>query len=240
MNLFRLGKDKDTGKILEITEVEGGLDCNCICPHCDKDLVAAQGAKTEWYFRHHESTDCDAVPEKVIQALAKEILAANSRIKLPSVGVIKYENIEADKKPDFLSFSSDFLVKSEGEYLYFKIKVNKEARNKKAYPENDYNSIEIDLTDYVFTSKNDFRKDLLNKVSHKKIISWQDKSSKFWGGNKIIPTVVGLFGAGVIVGVLAVSENIKNRNKATERNFLKRQTLLKTYENILDSISKTL
>lgn len=241
MDLFKLGKDKDTGKILEITEVEGGLDCNCVCPNCDKDLVAAQGAKTEWYFRHYESTNCDAGPEKGIQALAKEILGSNSRIKLPSIGVIKYENIEADKKPGFLSFSPDFLVKTKGEYLYFKIKINNEqSYNDEEYNELGDNSIEIDLTDYVFTSKKDFRKDLLNNTDYKRIMVWEKETPKRCGGRMIIPTVLGLLGAGVALGALALSENIKNENKTSEKNLLKKQSLLKNYEGILDRISSAL
>lgn len=70
MDLFKLGKDKDSGKIVEVSEVKSGLDCNCVCPNCGKDLVAAQGEKTEWYFRHYEqASDCKTGPEKGIQEL---------------------------------------------------------------------------------------------------------------------------------------------------------------------------
>lgn len=238
MDLFKLGEDKETGEILEITEVEGGLDCNCVCPNCEEDLVAAQGAKTEWYFRHYDSTNCNAGPEKGIQKLTKEIIGSNSRIKLPSLGVIKYENIETDKAPDFLSKSPGLFVKTNGTYLHFKIKINEEDTKSKIIPQEDgFNSIEIDLTDYVFTSKNDFRKDLLNKASHKRIMFWEEESSK---GRSIIPTVLGLLGAGIVLGALTLSESLKSQDNTSESSLLNRKNLLKNYENILDKISNKL
>lgn len=240
MDLFKLGKDKDTGKILEITEVEGGLSCNCICPNCGKDLVAAQGAKTEWYFRHHESTDCDAGPEIGLQELTKEVLASNSRIKLPSFGVIKYENVEEAKKPGFLSFSPDFLVKSEGDYLYVKIKINHEkSPDDEGYKELGYNSIEIDLTDYVFTSKEEFRKDLLNEVSNKDIIFWKDEIPDMSKKIMVIPAIIGLLGAGVALGALVFSGRKQNRRVLTSsKNKKSPKQLIQHYDRILDKLSK--
>lgn len=242
MDLFKLGKDKNTGKILEITEVEGGLNCNCVCPNCDKDLVAAQGEKTEWYFRHHQSTNCDSGPEMGIKELVKEIFTSNSRIKIPSLGVIKYENAEADKKPTFLSFPPDLSAETKGGNLYFQIKINDEVVNReKAYKEGGHKSIEIDLTDYVFTSKNDLRKDLLNDATNKRIIFWQEEASTPCGNLKIIPTVFGLLGAGMVLGVLALSRKDKNQNILGSRELMKSsKNLSKNNNSILGKLSKIL
>lgn len=214
MDLFKLGKDKKTGKIVEISEVESGLDCNCVCPNCGKDLVAAQGSKTEWYFRHHESTNCQSGPEKGIQALAKEIITANSRIKLPSIGMIKYEKAEADQKADGFDFLPEVTAITNGEKLYFDIIVDKKKQNReKFYLNGNHKSIEIDLTDYVYTSKDDFRKALLNTPDNKRVMYWDEETSSTFNIGTTGKVVVGLIGTGIVLGALAMSAKKKKNPK---------------------------
>lgn len=213
MDLFKLGKDKKTGKIVEVSEVESGLNCDCVCPNCGKDLVAAQGNKTEWYFRHHESTDCQSGPEKGIQALAKEIITANSRIKLPSIGTIKYENAEADKKAKIFDFLPEVTAITNGEKLYIDIIVDDKKQNReKFYLNGNHKSIEIDLTDYVYISKDDFRKALLNTTGNKRVIYWDentDSSSSFKISTGKL--VAGLVGTGLVLGAVVLASTQKKK-----------------------------
>ncbi len=231
MDLFKLGKDKDTGKIVDVSEVKSGLDCNCVCPNCGKDLVAAQGEKTEWYFRHHESTDCHTGPEKGIQELAKEILTKKSRIKLPSLGSIKYSSATADKKVKNLNFNPDVSAKTNGVPLFFDIKVTKENNaNINTYQNGKHKSVEIDLSDYVYTSKDEFRKDLLNNSSNKEIIYW--KEEKF----NTAQTVIALLGTGIALGILALSGRKKTPQKpvsTTQKLLDNSKDLLKNPKEIL-------
>jgi len=239
MDLFKLGKDKETGKIVEVSEVDGGLDCNCVCPNCGKDLVAAQGKKTEWYFRHHENTDCNTGPEKGIQALAKEILTANSRIKLPEIGTIKYEKPQADKKSLFFSFVPEVSAQIDGENLYFDIKVNPDDDKTDSYKDEAQKSVEIDLTDYVYTSKDELRKDILSNPSNKKIIHWNEETpagetkSLF---TKTIPVVFGLLGAGIVLGAIALSRRSEEPEplSATEKALQKSKAYLKDSGELLE------
>src|SRR5690625_6388072 len=84
MQAFILAKDKDSGKIKEISEVKGGLSCHCICPNCDGDLIAVQGEKTDWYFRHHQNTVCQDGAEMGLKELAKEVLSDRKSTRLNS------------------------------------------------------------------------------------------------------------------------------------------------------------
>jgi hypothetical protein len=81
------------GRIVRITEVENGLSCGCVCPtpQCGAQLIAVQGSKVAWHFRHylenhHEQTEyeCAEAIETAIHLLAKDILASNKEQILPA------------------------------------------------------------------------------------------------------------------------------------------------------------
>jgi len=46
------------GKTIHISEADGGLSCNCICPACGDALIARKGNQVEHHFAHTTSTDC--------------------------------------------------------------------------------------------------------------------------------------------------------------------------------------
>lgn len=73
------------GVLVDITQVDSGLDCRCTCPACDSPLVAKKGAKTAHYFAHHKSVQCPGAFLTAIHWAAKEILTRNTKILLPSV-----------------------------------------------------------------------------------------------------------------------------------------------------------
>lgn len=60
------------GQLVHISEVDGGLDCNCLCPECRSPLVARKGLKITHHFAHHRSPECDA--ETVMHHIAKRLL----------------------------------------------------------------------------------------------------------------------------------------------------------------------
>ncbi len=51
---FGLRKDK----LYHVSEVEFGLECNCICPSCKAILVAKKGEIREHHFAHHRISPC--------------------------------------------------------------------------------------------------------------------------------------------------------------------------------------
>ena len=73
-------KQKDTGRIVGIDEVESGLKCNCVCPHCGARLEAKKGKKNIHHFAHSENTETSFCSESALHLAAKEILKEERKI----------------------------------------------------------------------------------------------------------------------------------------------------------------
>ncbi len=175
MTTFKLGKNKTTGKIVTIAEVNRGLTCDCICPNCGKVFVAAQGDKNDWHFRHYEETDCNGGQETALHLLAKEIIANNSEITLPFHGLILYDN--AIKEKYFQTIQPDVTASTNGKNLFFEVLVTHrvDLAKEKFYVDGGHKSIEIDLQNFTFTSKEDLTKEILTNCKNKRIIFWEKK-----------------------------------------------------------------
>lgn len=46
--------------VSELTDLERGKACNCICPVCRKQLVAKLGPHNQWHFAH-DGAECNLV-----------------------------------------------------------------------------------------------------------------------------------------------------------------------------------
>lgn len=77
-------------RLVEITEVERGLACNCVCPACRNPLEAHKGAIRDSYFSHYRGSDCLKGYESALHIMAKEILAFEKIILLPEL--VAYSN----------------------------------------------------------------------------------------------------------------------------------------------------
>jgi|GEM_PF-1663945 len=205
MQAFILAKDKDSGKIKEISEVKGGLSCHCICPNCDGDLIAVQGEKTDWYFRHHQNTDCQDGAEMGLKELAKEVLSSASHIVLPEMGKISLQTSAFNHA----TLDPDWTGLSDGKEFYFFISILKDddPAKQESFSEN---LVEIDLRNYVFQSREEFQNDLLKDISLKKIISRKKSSSK--------PASLAavLLGTGVLLGAYIIRENFNKNEQAKD------------------------
>ena len=84
MELF-WGKSIDDGKMYHISEVENGLNCNCVCPKCNTRLVAKQGDIQLWHFAHESSINCSFSNESALHLYAKQLLLGIGHIKVPRV-----------------------------------------------------------------------------------------------------------------------------------------------------------
>ena len=70
---------KDTTEGLKFVDnVPNGLKCNCVCPHCGKELVARNNPKNkrEHHFAHCGGADCKGARMTTLHKLAQEIIAA--------------------------------------------------------------------------------------------------------------------------------------------------------------------
>ena len=71
------------GALVYIDEVEKGLSCQHICPHCQGLLVAKKGEVNSHHFAHHGIDNCGQGTETALHLLGKEIIKQQSSVTLP-------------------------------------------------------------------------------------------------------------------------------------------------------------
>ena len=77
---------RSDGSIAHISKVASGLACQCICPACERQLVARKGPRKEHHFGHHgKGTGCGRGAETNAHIWAKQVLERERRIWLPAV-----------------------------------------------------------------------------------------------------------------------------------------------------------
>jgi hypothetical protein len=73
------------GKIVHISEVEQGLQCECICPACKERLIARKGEQRIDHFAHYNKGNCQEGLESGLHLAAKKILESCQSIVLPPI-----------------------------------------------------------------------------------------------------------------------------------------------------------
>ena len=68
-------------------EVPRGAACNCICPGCNKPVIARQGTEREWHFAHAKGDACQEGYEVSVHELAKQIIRQRCELLLPALDV---------------------------------------------------------------------------------------------------------------------------------------------------------
>ena len=107
------------GELKHISEVANGLKCKCICPACEKKLVARNGgSKRIHHFAHYESAECKYGVQTSIHLAAKSILEKERRIKIPSVNYFIFTEVEIKKGSAFIS-NGEFHEISKERYIEF-------------------------------------------------------------------------------------------------------------------------
>ena len=135
LNLIYALKD---GSIVNISEVESGLKCGCICPACSEQLVAKKGKKMKHHFAHYSGKTCSYGYESSLHLAAKDILSKAKKMTIPAVYVhfpdsykgdeliceakeIEIEDVELEKQ--FGSIVPDVVVKAGGKSFFVEIYV---------------------------------------------------------------------------------------------------------------------
>ncbi len=105
-------------ELKHISEVKNGLKCDCICPACEKKLVARNGGqKRIHHFAHYESAECKYGVQTSIHIAAKNILERVKKIRVPAVTV--FVNTEIEKtRFEFISHGQFEKVSAE-RYIEF-------------------------------------------------------------------------------------------------------------------------
>jgi len=87
----------EDNQLVDVSAVEKGIQCGCICPSCKTTLIARKGEVNEWHFAHasrgaSESTEngCEFSLWVSVTLMAKQIIYAANSINLPSLKMAKY------------------------------------------------------------------------------------------------------------------------------------------------------
>lgn len=92
LSLIPFGLKLPEKELVDVSEVDRGRSCDCICPSCKTTLIARQGDKNEWHFAH----DSKVALTKTIEAckysfwvsvvlMAKQIIKDAKTVTLPSL-----------------------------------------------------------------------------------------------------------------------------------------------------------
>ncbi|HLD53755.1 MAG TPA: hypothetical protein VJA82_10645 [Sediminibacterium sp.] len=108
------------GKLLHISKVENGLECNCICANCATPLIAKNNRHNIKipHFAHFTEKPCTGYYETTLHLLAKQILMETKEIRFPYL----YKYYEH-------GFNENKLKYQKGKFDIFKIdKVSSEIK----------------------------------------------------------------------------------------------------------------
>lgn len=78
------------GVLVDVSAVESGLACGCVCPSCHRRLQANKGKIVSHYFSHDPSDEgraCESAAETAIHLMAKQLLVEERRFVVPKLEV---------------------------------------------------------------------------------------------------------------------------------------------------------
>lgn len=150
------------GSLVDVTQVNSGLECGCICPACGSALVARKGSKTIHHFAHHNTAECKGAYQTALHLAAKEIFGKHKKIRIPAVSptlgnssagivlhsdqLLTFESVILEKKLD--KFIPDIILELKGYKLLIEIAVTHfvDDAKKEAIKNIGISALEIDLS----------------------------------------------------------------------------------------------
>lgn len=113
---------RKTGHMVDITMVERGLACRCICPNCGATLQARKGRKNRHHFAHHVAAKgadtCQGGRESALHAAARQVIASWRSIELPAL-LVEEDGRQASLPGRTLSLLRSELPDNEGGNAYW-------------------------------------------------------------------------------------------------------------------------
>ncbi len=80
-------------QLVNIEQVEKGLDCNCHCFECNEPVIAKKGAINEHHFAHASNKEsCHISPESILHKFAKEVILNEKLLTLPALPNEQFQN----------------------------------------------------------------------------------------------------------------------------------------------------
>lgn len=172
-----IGDGASNGTIVHAGEVNNGLACQCICPLCSGQLIAAQGKIRQPHFRHHRpDTVCGGGYETALHLFAKQVLAKGP-LWLPPVGSplfrfsgwCKLEPERSQIEHRFDAFTPDVTIWGGSEVYLVEVRVTNpvSADKRRRIAEVGIPCIEVDLSGYSAfgLSVEEVREDILYRAS---------------------------------------------------------------------------
>lgn len=179
------------GKLVHIDSVPNGLACQCTCPGCGAALVAKNNGETMTsHFAHYFGTDCPTAHESLLHMMAKEIIASEKKIMLPSYGTVfegclqHFDDVEVEKRNDVKSLQPDLcgiVRKKDGteSRLWIEIKVTHAIGHEKrlVIQKEGISCMEVDLGSF---------RDLTTTMETLRHFLTSDKEHREWTNNPIL------------------------------------------------------
>jgi hypothetical protein len=147
--LIPFGQAAD-GRMVTVETVPQGLHCDCVCPECERALIAAKGDIYRHHFRH-AADPCERGGETALHRFAKQVICETKQLRLPRnvMGAI----VSATPETKTAGLIPDVLVEYDsGERLAVEIWVAHQVPDEKIGFYNQYRlaAMEIDLRPYRF------------------------------------------------------------------------------------------
>ncbi|WP_458734980.1 competence protein CoiA family protein [Zobellella taiwanensis] len=173
------------GRLLSPSDVTNGKACGCICPGCQKPLVANHCRIKRDYFSHYQGAECAGGYESAVHLMAKQVIEDNLKVFGPSFQKTLIQTLTATetmqrqvvKDPEWLLFESvelevsaeglrpDIVGKlSDGTPVYIEVFVTHSVSDEKRERFADSNMFELDLSHLPHDSISDlnvFTKEVL-------------------------------------------------------------------------------
>lgn len=110
---------KFSGRWLEVTEVEQGLNCDCMCPGCFGDLIAKQGEVNDWHFDHRSGDPeevCYYAFTESLYGVIHQLLNQLSEFMTPCSALLCNRPVTVDTievSVEFDEYQVDFVIYTE-------------------------------------------------------------------------------------------------------------------------------
>ena len=143
------------GVPVEVSEVESGLACACVCPACGHPLQARKGKKNVHHFAHDPSGGavvCASAFETSIHLMAKEILKEDGSLMFPELTIKRSGEDQIG-----VQHTKEIQVEEGGEKTFDRVELEKRLGNIRpdivAYVRGDPQLIEVAVTSFAQQEK---------------------------------------------------------------------------------------
>lgn len=110
------GRSAD-GALVHVSAAPSGLACDCVCPACERRLVARKG-RTAHHFAHYGTgTGCGRAVETNAHIWAKDVLERTRQILLPAIEAEADGRHEVTRPASMFKFDEVWLEKRSGDIV---------------------------------------------------------------------------------------------------------------------------